>query len=360
MDTSVTLWIYLPLVIILISNIIFFEVYQLANPTLQLWLQLWNYLGSDIFKALTVSLLFPIFLFLFERRFKILERREEEKKQREEEKKQRQIEAFKKSTQMWNEFDNMINQIVFFDIFHNNIRIREVLLKLENSSVTVVGIIYSWRFLSLTDQDIQHLSDISNFLYFAAKSVGGYICKNNIEDNRAEILHLQECLRVIENIIGRILHINGISLLTLMIKLGDSNMDKNERGQTEKRILSVRQSLQYWATFCKTEEIAHNNLIAGYNSPNTLAFREAADALRRQMLDYKLTDIKSPKLGEEYRNFNELYNQLPVEEKLSVEKFAFSKEFITYLGEKLASKSVTGYFLSRIETERAMNAQDKN
>jgi hypothetical protein len=347
---SPLLWIYLPLAGILVLNILLFVVYHFGNPTLQIWTQVWNYLASDIFKILTVSLLIPIFLFLLEKKFRILEKREEEIKLREEERKKRQIESLKQSSDMWKEFQNLVNEVAFFDIFDNNIEIRDVLVKLENSNGIGVDVVNSWRVFNLKEEEVDQLLYLQGFLYFAAKSVAGYISESEKEDDKEEILELQKCLRVIQNIIGRMLYSIGISLLTSIMKLVESDIDKEEREETKNNILHLRQLLLDWGTMLRQEELVHNNLIAGYEGPEISVFRDAANSLKSKMLAKSLTDISS-EVEKEFKKFNESFNQLSFDERLSVEKFAFSKQFIYYLGSRLGFESVLDYFLTRIKNE---------
>ncbi len=141
-------------------NSLLFIVYQQAHPSIPPITQVWEYFESDIFKGLTAGLLFPIFLFLLERRFKIIEKREEDRKER-------QLESIKESSVMWNEFYSLINEVIFFRKRNNNIN--DTLKRLEDSKSRIADLTNSWksRFSNITSEDIDMLFYFDNMLYFA-------------------------------------------------------------------------------------------------------------------------------------------------------------------------------------------------
>ena len=65
------LWIVVLLILLAVANTLVFYVYQKTYPTQSLPYQIWNYLKSDPFKAVTISIVLPIVLFLLERLFEI-------------------------------------------------------------------------------------------------------------------------------------------------------------------------------------------------------------------------------------------------------------------------------------------------
>ena len=70
---NVGFWISFLIILLVVLNLIMFNIYQQAHISENLSVQLWKYFESATFKVVAASLILPILLFLLESRFKIAE-----------------------------------------------------------------------------------------------------------------------------------------------------------------------------------------------------------------------------------------------------------------------------------------------
>lgn len=70
---NLTRWIAILLALLIGLNLIFFIAYYTSHSSQDIWLKLWSYFESETFRALMVSLAFPIIILVIENQFKIIE-----------------------------------------------------------------------------------------------------------------------------------------------------------------------------------------------------------------------------------------------------------------------------------------------
>ena len=137
--------------LVMLNFIIFTIIYQRANPSENLWVQLWNYFESDTFRVVTASLVLPIVLFVLESRFKIVETIEKNRLDRERkeeaELRERGLECLELTSQMWNQLFSFTSEVRHYKKDANEgTSIENILQRLENFSSWGEEIVLMWSF----------------------------------------------------------------------------------------------------------------------------------------------------------------------------------------------------------------------
>lgn len=228
---DIRLWIAVPVSLMVVLSIALWFTYSEHQHSISTIDEpqvatLWGYIQSDTFKAIITLLFIPIFMFLFERRFKILENYEasirEKAAQRIKENREKRLAAIEHTLSAWNSLYKTTTAIAYCRISTNNITnipsiIDELLEKLEVFSNETEDIVNEWeyRFPNLTKEDARLLVNFINNLLQPARSIARFI-KDEIQKNQPnlqEIKELQMSLIVIAGSIKAMYHHSLISTL---------------------------------------------------------------------------------------------------------------------------------------------------
>jgi hypothetical protein len=336
---GVRLWICLPTALIVILNFLVFIVYQQSHQGKSLAEQLWGYFESSVFGGLTASLLFPIFLSLLERRFRIIEKRQQELKER-------QLESIKESSQRWNEFYGVINEIIFYvSVGKNSNIICDILKKLDDNKSKTIDLITTWktRFPGLTTEDIDMIKYFENMLYSAAKSVGNFIKENQA---LTETCKLQESLGIIQRVVGNYGHYYGLQILLSITQLEGAELS-SKKGECDSEIEKLLETMRGFINKFKELESEHNTLISSIEGERARNVRDEAGRIQNWMKEHHSQNIDSDEFHhyektDEFKNFVNLFRQIPIEKRAHSEKFPYSKDYIFFLADYLSVSTVIG------------------
>lgn len=211
---------------------------------------IWNYFDSDMFKATTGSLLFPIFLFLFERKFKVLEKREQERKDD-------QWEAIELMRKTWSILYETCTDITHFKKNTDKITIEEkirTLAQILSRIIRVENLCY-FRF--------PEVGQVKNFIYILklelrlGYSVAQYI-KRDLDDNvngrTEETKQLQKYL----SLTSRSIHVFSldkcVKILTFNMNLEDSVNSKKDIEKMKLELQNIEMEFSKFAEFLQKFE----------------------------------------------------------------------------------------------------------
>lgn len=151
-------WIEFLLILLVSLNIFFFFTYHRSHANEDLWVQLWNYFESETFRSLTVSLAFPMIIFVIESKFKIIEhifqtrleqaKREieeqvEARKKNEEQRKEKRLQAIAMTSDVLNKINNLVSEVRVYDS-KGELTINTIIARIASLSISVSELINTW------------------------------------------------------------------------------------------------------------------------------------------------------------------------------------------------------------------------
>ncbi len=325
----------------ILYSIIFF-IYWEANPRENFWVQLWNYLESNIFIVVTVSLVFPIILLVLESRFKIVETIE---KNRKEELRARRLECLELTSQMWNQLFSLASEVIHYkkDV-DEGASIEKILQRLENLPSWGEDIVNMWsfRFPNLSDKDQNLFLDFINIIVESTVTVAYSIQEI---DNPEEITELQDLLLVIQICIGTIAHHPIINVLKYSMELLDGGVSPDRKEDTNFKIQDNIGILKYWSEEIKMEKREHNKILSSIGGAEVEAFRDKVKKVEecvREHPEYYIQDINK---CEELDNFEDLFYKISLEKRAHVEKHPYSIEYLRHIANWLNFKTICSHLV---------------
>lgn len=126
------------LIILTIVNYALFLIFQQINPNLTIYAQIFGYLESRPFQAVTISFILPILLFLIDHVFKIREKAIEEKKQR-------QMESINRTEDLWKDLSELTSEFIYAKKFDGE-KIAELHSKIDKFIINAEEVVNSWHF----------------------------------------------------------------------------------------------------------------------------------------------------------------------------------------------------------------------
>lgn len=167
-------WMRFFLLLLVGSNFILFYVYQLSHQG-DIWKQIWDYLSSDVFKVVSVSIIIPVITFLVENIFKIRERNEERIYQQ-------QLESIiKTQDNFWKSFIDFSNKVILFKTVSNEENMDDILYQLNQLTISGNHVVVSWGIYFsdyIKRKDVELMIDLLNYLLLSTLSVAYYIKEN--------------------------------------------------------------------------------------------------------------------------------------------------------------------------------------
>lgn len=329
---NTAIWIGLLLVLLIVLNVIAFSVYRGANPGENLWVQLWNYLESAIFKVITVSLILPLILFALESRFKIAEtvrqnRFIRERKEKEE-RKEKRWECIEQTSKVWNQLWDLASEVAYFKKdADKGTTIEDLIIRLRNLTTLAEDVTNMWshRFPDLPAKYYESFLIFFDAESNSAETVAWCIrCGSDAE----EILKMQDSLKRIVESINYLTHHRFIDVLkhsTQSLELREANESSDKQEETESKINEHIEYLKAWAKAIQTGERGHNTPFSFADTADAKALREAYRELREWTLK---NPGKNPTDNyTKYDNFKHLFYKIPHEQAGP----CYSKDFVLYL-----------------------------
>lgn len=365
-DNSSIVWILILLAILFISNYLLFILYTEANPHLNFYNQLWNFFESTGFKVVSISLILPIIMFAFEIIFKIRERVADRKdqiqkeiyefnKKDKEEHRQQQMQSIIQTQNVWKELITLSSQLSFYEE-NCGTTIEEIRIKLDKFIISAEDVVISWFLFSKVLNNLDHKfkklypdlkepNDIQNtleelkpilnekslqdcfitplnFLSKSANAVAQYI-QDNPEKNEMR-MDLQLALRLIEGYIKNQTHYFLIDILNKVV-IYEYYEDSSRRKEAFNKIVQNLKSLNNWSTMFN-HMISENDKVMAFVKDDKNLYVQLQSLADELQTNWKKEPKKSLQEFENYEKFEELYQTIPLNERLQTKNFSY--EFI--------------------------------
>ena len=333
-------WIGFLLVLLVLLNVIAFIIYKQANPATDIWVQLWNYLESTIFKIIAASLILPLILFVLESRFKILDtvnqNRVMRERKQEEELSEKRWECIEETSKILNRVWNLIHEVVYFkEDADKGKTIEDLLIKLRNQTTTTEDVFNMWshRFPNLPAKYSMAFSTFYNTELNSAETVAWCIRQGN---NEKEIDKLQDSLKRIAESINYLTHHSLIDVLKYsmeLLELKEAKASSNKQKNIKKKINKYMKSLNNLDIAIRHEHYKNNRLFSLVDTDDVEDYRKAY----QKLVDWlRKNPDKDPASAEEYKeeydNLRKLFYKIPHEQAGP----NFSREFVMYLANWLS------------------------
>jgi len=325
----------------ILYSIIFF-IYWEANPSENFWVQLWNYLESNIFIVVTVSLVFPIILLVLESRFKIVETIE---KNRKEELRERRLECLELTSQMWNQLFNLASEVIHYKKDANEgASIENILQRLENFSSWGEEIVLMWRFRfpNLSNEDQNLFVYLMNIIGESTVTVAYFI--QEIDDPE-EISELQDLLLMIQGGIKTIAHHGIIKVLEYSMDMLDGGVSADKKEDINSKIEAELGRLKYWSEGLKRLEREHNKILSSIGCKELEAFRDEVKKVEECIQEHPEYYIQDIDKCEGFNNFEDLFYKISLEKRAHAEKHPYSIEYLRHIANWLNFKSTCLYLI---------------
>jgi len=337
---SLKFWISVLSALLIMLNLIIFGIYQKSHPDENLWKQLWNYLGSEPTKIVTVSIILPIIMLLLERIFKIRDVIGERIEARKQKRREARWQCIEETSKMWNELYGLVSDVVYYKPPTRRAKkeppakeephLEDTLKKLENLASSWNNIVNMWhhRFPNLSDTNIG-LSFEDSVHYFIAMlfdstfTIACYILKSS---DRKKINDLQGTLGIIQDVVRSIVYHPMICILKDSMDLMD--IDDPRKDQVQKDLKSCLEYLSESAKALRQEEIEHNEVFSSIKHESAKALREAFKKFEQFRREHPKEPIKS---SDEYKKFHHIFHKIELENFIQGERLYYSLKWVKYL-----------------------------
>jgi len=361
-NLKTTLTVLLALLILL--DLIGFMIFHNSHPSENLWTQLWNYVSSDLFELVTISLLLPIILLILESHFKFVqsllenhikrqeaigaEQRALVQKQREERRAKR-WEAIQFTQATLNQLFDLTDRVVFNPVDHSKDTqsdLRIILSSISKLAISGNEVINMWYFrLNLSPDDEGLLVYLMNVPLKCADTVARFIFR---KADPAEIKELQESLEIIRNGIRTIAQQQILSFLKLhmqLLELKESDIPTDKLHKIEAELDTTRSSLRDGVQFFKRMESSYLEPLPGICGDAVNSLRKASIEVEAWLRENSGRPFSEYERSKEFQN---LYYSISRKDRFYAGTISYSADFIKHLAEALAYEE-----LFRMLTQRA-------
>lgn len=313
-------WVVFLLCVLVLLNVFAFYVYQNANPNNNSWLQLWEYLQSDAFSYITISLLLPIISLFLENLFevrKIIEEKIEKEKQAGI---KERWECIQKTIKVWNEFFNFVLDVAYFketngasdDNKKDKKMSPQTIRKKIEKQVTLAfeqinSVYFKFPNLESENQENTFQGDIvylTNVLYNSVVSV---IYQLEHCENIVETKELQQTLLTIHDGVRSLLYHRMLLVLKYSVYVWEGkkegNLEKIE--DSNAKINECITALNEDANWIKKYELIGNNFFLQIKGQKGKKLQEASKKVEELAIKYSTENeiIQSA----EYQNFKQIF-----------------------------------------------------
>ena len=335
------LWAIFFFIIFLAVNCLLFYSYQQSAPEGNIWVQIWNYCGTEAFRAVTIGLMIPVILAIIGGIFKIRNAIEERIRSTQDQRTEQRWDCVKLTEKLWNDVYSLTSEVRHFKSgADDEARIKEILTRLENLDSSGEDIVNAWhfRFRNLSEDDMRYLVEFMNILLHSASTVAYRIIRDG--GNKKEISELQNSLGVIQDEVKTIAHHPMLNVLKYSVDVKRHDLSEEEKEKAESEITARLKHLKYWAEQFKSMEEKYNTellpAIDKKKVEEVVAFREAAGELkdwrRANPLPQKPEErTKILSKCQELKNFNKAFNKIGCEEFVSAWEIEYSEEYLKEL-----------------------------
>ncbi len=232
-------WIKILLGALLVSNVLVFLIFQTTKSGDSIWTQVIAYLESDAFKVITISLLLPILLFLFESVFKVRKAMEERQEKEQDLRRERQWKCIESTAHMWDELYSLVSGVIYHVEDGEAGGGGEAALRNLNNLVgrewPTVNM-WSFRFPNLTADDIDLFLYPMNMLLRSAITVVYALRQDTAAASDFDRQELKDALGAIQSGLERIAHHKILSILKLSMDVEDPYVPSDRKQRSAKGI----------------------------------------------------------------------------------------------------------------------------
>ncbi len=328
-------WIGLPLGLLVVL-VIAFIIYKEANPSDNIWVQLWNYLESGTLNVVAAGLIIPIILLVLESRFKIVEAIKQNRlvreRRRREEARERRWECIERTSHMWNQLWSITSEVAHYRKSRDKERaIEDLLTRLDTFPSSAEDVVNMWyyRFPNLTLEDTSLFLVFINTLLDCARTVAYCIQES---ENSEEISKLQDSLTSIQSRIKTAVHHPMIYVLKdsmELLELRDAGESSDKEQKIVSRIKGWLYVLRNVTTDMNRQEKKRNKILSFVDGKEVEAFRKASGKFEDWIRAHPNKNVKDFK---GYGEFKRLYDKMACEKCGLHQCPTFSKEYVIYLG----------------------------
>jgi hypothetical protein len=344
-----------------ILNLIFWNAYVenqrvTSTPSQPQYATLWGYIQSDTFRAIMTTLIIPIFIFLFERRFKILENYEntikEKKANKIKENRERRWNTISLTQAIWTKTYGLMTEVAYFDSKSGKIeKINTILQRLEGTTIEVQDVVNEWkhRFPNLSNEEVSVLVKPVGHILTISSTVA-HLIKEEMRTKKSDIENLQISLIIIVDVIKAMYHHGTMNVLKESLEflsLLEENLPHYAvtiSSDSIDRLVSRLDSVEHKEIKERKEKIANlirnlkqndrNIYEAIIKKRKVLAAADDADpCIKNYRSQYAnlieiIADSESPQKTEAINKFFEAYNVVPWEVQLKCVKISLTMEDI--------------------------------
>jgi hypothetical protein len=364
-------WIYILLLVLILSNFIVFGIYNQSTPNGDVWTKLWTYFTTEPFKVLTISLILPLLTLFLENLFSLRnilgERLYEMKKvqeERREERKKKELEVrsecIKKTASALNELFSLISELIYFrkDSNENSEKtsIEKILKKIENISLKFNEIMNIWHFRFPNLRHVEGDETLTDFLVYFLRlltdctfTIIDYIEKS---EDPIELKELRNTLSSIQCGVRSIIYHNSLTILKCSVEIWEYTLEKDEEKvkNAEAMIKERLDFLKQCTKWIREEELEHNIVLANSESPEVKAFRKASKNVEKLAFEDSKIDLSKSK---QYLDCKEKFKRIKHNDLARCNRRC-SLDWVRHISDILRWRTTCIYIL-----ERAAWARDK-
>jgi uncharacterized protein YeaO (DUF488 family) len=344
-------WVIIFIIFLVGVNVLLFHSYQqsyllkkLPEP------QFWDYVGSDQFKTVNVSLMIPIILAAVGGIFKIGASVEERIRSARQQLTEKRLECIKQTSELWNILYNLANDVRFFKkgIDYKQ-HIVDILTKLENLDNMGEEIISLWRsrFPNLSPEAITSFIQFLNIPWDSTVTVSYCILDKNMDEK--DISELQDSLGIIKDVIKFLAHENILFVLNDSVELLGTDLSGEDKKKKEAQIKSRLAMLNNWTKAIEKEKEENNQILSTVQGEQVDSFREAAKKLKKWLRENpEKTDYP------DYQDFYDLFDKIPLNYPHAFE-IDYSKEYVNYIARWLGCQFMYYHVQQRAKESDQIN-----
>jgi hypothetical protein len=342
-SNSFTVWIIGPLVLIVLANLLLFSVYQQANPAQGYYSQVWNYLQSQSFLAITGSLLFPIAIFLVENRLQIIQKRADEKKEL-------RVKCLQKTEDLWAQLQSLAFEVSTCETRGDNKSgIAKVISDVHDFKNSGERLVSDWV-LRFPDVELNTLADIVTL--FDVVGDPTYAVAYRLLDAPSDPTtpELQGYLGTIADVVDGVVRYTIIKVFSLSIEVDDPATSRLDRQRKDEERRGLLASLHSWAVGVQSINQRFINVGPFMNGPNVEDLRGVFLEVEGEATRGKPAGVSS----DGYAKLRTAYDKLTPEEMTTLLRYGVNGTSVERL--RLTAAWLSTEWL-RIEIEERIRAK---
>jgi len=344
---ALIVWIVVPLVLIVVANSLMFVVYQGANPGEDWYSQVWGFLQSQSFLAITGSLLFPIAIFLVENRLQIIQKRADERKEQ-------RLECIGKTEEVWSRLQSLAFSVSTCDALATGARPEVIKLigtvhDFKNSGEQLIS---EWV-LRFPDLELETIEDMLTMINVVSDPTYAIAYRLLDAPGDPSTRELQGYLGTVADVVDGVVRYPMVEILSLSAEIDDPATGRRERPAKEERRRGQLASLHSWAAGVRAVDRRFINVGPFMEGQDVDDLRRAFTEVEGEMVARGQRSVT----GEEFGKLSSAYDRLSPEERTGLLRYGVN-------GTSVEHMRVTAAWLStewlRIEVEERIRLRGRD